>query len=286
MIDDLTELSDEEDQWVEFKSSLTRTQQLKEKMAAAASAFSNSGGGQFIAGVNDCGDADGGYPLLHGRTSARDWIDQVVTRVVPTPAYEIKILKDCSNRGSLEAGKAIYIVEFDSSSTAPHMAPDGCYYIRAGAHTERATHFLVEALYARQRHQYPALRHLLRLSHRETPSVELVVASLTSEPAVDVELHLDLVGGIFDEAKHLLPIRIPLIDKSNSFVMNIGPAFRMEQRFGEAVELKIIYHNLAGKRFEYRHCLTPLEGLPLLGYKSELGEISSALKDIASKLEK
>jgi predicted HTH transcriptional regulator len=74
---DLSFLPTAEDDEFEFKSSATPTNDLSKKLAAAGSAFSNSGGGWFIAGVDDkTGNADGGVAPTVGRQDLRNWVDQ------------------------------------------------------------------------------------------------------------------------------------------------------------------------------------------------------------------
>ena len=135
-----------EDDKHEFKSSLTPDNKLKTKIQAAASGFSNSGGGFFVIGLDDeTGLADGGITDQVGRQSREDWIDTVVNQVEQAPLYKIHKIDRVNGRGTLDTQKYIYVVEYFYNPLAPHMSPDQRYYIRAGAHTVPARNFIVEA---------------------------------------------------------------------------------------------------------------------------------------------
>lgn len=160
---DLTQLSKAEDDNFEFKSSLTSLDKLKEKLGWAVSGFANSGGGYFIAGINGNGDADNGVPLKIGKQDLRDWVDNIVHNVEPPPRYDIKLIQNPQGRGTIQPNSAVLVVYIYESYVGPHMAPDGCYYIRAGAHTVPAKHFIVDAIWAKRHFSKPRLTHLFRL---------------------------------------------------------------------------------------------------------------------------
>jgi len=144
-----------EDDTFEFKSSQSSDSEIKKKLDRAVSGFSNAGGGCFIYGVDDEGNADGGVNQKVGRQDLRDWLDQVITKIAPLPEYNIRLYEDCGNRGTLEHGKVIAAISISPSNIGPHQATDKKYYIRAGAHTEPASHYLVEAIWARRHMQKP-----------------------------------------------------------------------------------------------------------------------------------
>ena len=72
---DLTQLPSAEDDNFEFKSSRTSLEDLKKKLSCAVSAFANSGGGCFIAGVDSDGNADNDLPLKVGKVGRQDLRD-------------------------------------------------------------------------------------------------------------------------------------------------------------------------------------------------------------------
>src|ERR1700721_1024798 len=138
----------------EFKSSLIcdgkGDGKLQTAIQKAASGFWNSGGGYFMIGVSGNGQPDGGITQTVGRTSRRDWIDRAISSVSPTfpNGYLIHEIPSAGAGMNIGTGKAVYAIGFAASDFAPHMA-DGSYYIRAGAHIDPASAFIVEALFAR-----------------------------------------------------------------------------------------------------------------------------------------
>ena len=89
----------ESDEW-EFKRSATKPSELAKKLGCAASGLANSGGGIFVVGVDDVGDPDDGIEKTIGRQDLRDWVDQAINRVEPTPKYDVKLLDDNNGRGT------------------------------------------------------------------------------------------------------------------------------------------------------------------------------------------
>lgn len=182
---DLAELPDEENERFEYKGSETDDNALRTKLQKAASGFWNSGGGVFVAGVNDRGVPNGGIEPRVGRKPRKEWIDQALTDVRPQGAWQ-SVLKDSAEDGELEDGKVVVAVAFQASHLGPHMGPGNRYYVRVGAHTEPAPHFLVEAIRARRGIASPQLAVYLRVSEHQPGFADLVVANLSEEPATDV----------------------------------------------------------------------------------------------------
>ncbi|MEL6928952.1 MAG: ATP-binding protein [Cyanobacteria bacterium J06600_6] len=106
--EDLLELPSEEDDWHEYKSSSTSDKELGKKLCKAASGFWNSGGGLFVAGVNDNGKVDGGISLNIKRQSRRDWIDQQIAKVTPTGKYTIKKIEKKDGNLQIDEGKGVF----------------------------------------------------------------------------------------------------------------------------------------------------------------------------------
>jgi hypothetical protein len=159
---DLCNLPATKDERHEYKSSATADVELAKKIGRAASAFWNSGGGLFVAGVDGRGQADGGIEQTVGRQSRRDWIDRVIGAISPQGKYVVHSVEDRGAGLKIAAGKAVYLIGFADSEVGPHMAPDNKYYIRGGAHTVPAGHFIVEAIHARRGMKRPILRSILR----------------------------------------------------------------------------------------------------------------------------
>ena len=197
---DLTKLSPSsfptaEDDAFEFKRSGTPIKELKKKLDRAASGFANSGGGCFIFGLDGTGNADGGVAIKVERQDLRDWMDQIISSVTPTPEYEIRLYDDCEKRGLLDPDKVIAAVSILPSESGPHQAFDKKYYIRAGAHTVSAGHFIVEALWARRSIQKPILVHRLRAKPGANSIVQVGVVAVTDAPALNVEFTLSPLNG-------------------------------------------------------------------------------------------
>lgn len=249
---DIANLPAAEDERTEFKSSKTAPEALKEKLARAASAFWNSGGGLFVAGVNDQGKPDGGLLPSVGRTSIRDWIDQVVNRVSPVGSYGIRLFRHSHSSGlDIDAGKCVIAIEFFNSDRPPHMAPDHKYYIRAGAHTESASHFIVEALWARRRMQRPQLAHAMRTKPEASDIIQLSIVALNDEPAVSVTVSLDPLPELWKDSVDVFPLRLPVLDKTTPFHLDVTTFVLAETRLGPSVRLRVEYDDVAGNHYEY-----------------------------------
>lgn len=188
--DDLLDLPNMENDTIEYKSSKVPLDKLKDKISVAASAFWNSGGGIFIAGVDDVGKIDGGVVLTFGRQKIRDWADQVIASVEPQGEYIIQVIEKSDPKSSIQNDHGILVIGFRESYNGPHMAPDRKYYGRIGAHTGPLSHFLVEAVRARRGLNNPKLRGVLRPNDRKSNTIELVVVALNIAPALISSLTL------------------------------------------------------------------------------------------------
>jgi hypothetical protein len=236
-----------EDDEFEFKSSQLSIDQLKEKISKAASGFSNSGGGFFIAGIDDeSGNVDGGIPRKIGKQDLRDWADNVIHNIQPTPRYEVTLLDDIQRRGSLNGGSVILVIYFHESYIGPHMAHDNRYYIRAGAHTVPAKHFIVDAIWAKRHFSKPRLTHLFRLKPDNPSVIQLGILALTNSAAIDIEVNLLPIPPILsrNDCTRLFPLKISMIDQENPFFFDITIYNNARENFGNAVQLIVDYKDL------------------------------------------
>jgi hypothetical protein len=249
---DLTQLPTAEDGNFEFKSSGTPLDSLKKKLSCAVSGFANSGGGYFVVGVDGDGVADGGLPLKIGRQDLRDWIDQVVKQVEPVPRYDIELIHDSMGRGTIHPDSAVLLVGIHESYAGPYMAPDYHYYIRAGAHTEKASHFIVDAIWAKRHFSKPRLTHLFRLKPDKEEVIQLGVLALTDAPVVEVKITVSPLPQMLQRCESLFPLRASIIDQNNPFFFDVTTYFRAKESFGEDVHLEVEYYDLAGKFYTYR----------------------------------
>lgn len=249
---DLTQLPSAEDDDFEFKSSVTSHNDLKKKLGCAVSGFANSGGGCFIAGVDGNGEADGGFPLKIGKQDLRDWIDQIVNQVEPTPKYDIKLIHDSMGRGTIHPDSAVLLVIVHESHAGPHMAPDNHYYIRAGAHTVKAKHFIVDAIWAKRHFSKPRLTHLFRLKPDKAQAIQLGILALTDAPAIDVKINIVPLPKMMQNCESLFPLQSSVIDRNNPFFFDVVTYFKAKENFGEDVYVEVEYYDLAGNCYQYK----------------------------------
>lgn len=273
-----------EDDQYEFKSSLTTDSQITDKLPKAVSAIANSGGGVFVLGVDGSGNADGGIAPIVGTQSRRDWLDNIVNQVKSTPKYDIEEYFDCEGRGHLDPGYVVVAVVIPESHTAPHMAADGRYYIRAGAHTTRAPHFVVEALWAARSHSKPMLSHTLRVIPTSNDIIQLGIVALTDAPATNVRLDLTPLTKSLQGNEARFPLRIPVIDRLTPFFMDLTIDYNDGDMLPEESVVTVKYCDLAGNEYIYQNDSPLIAALPPLRYRKEhLGSIANALDEIARK---
>jgi Putative DNA-binding domain len=251
---DLTQLPALEDDSFEFKSSKTPFNKLKDKINQAVSGFANSGGGYFIAGVDENGNADGGFFLKVERQDLRDWIDNIVNQVEPVPKYEIKLIEDPAEKGVIEPNSAVIIIAIYESYFGPHMAPDKHYYIRAGAHTVKAKHFIIEAVWAKRHFSKPRLTHLFRLKPGKEQIVQLGILALTKDPAIDIKISILPLPKMMENLGQLFPLEISLIDRENPFFFDIS--LYGGDHFGSDIQLEVEYYDVSANFYVYK---TPIE---------------------------
>lgn len=219
---DLLLLPEAEDDRYEYKSSSAKDSELAEKINRTASGFWNSGGGLFIAGVDSQGKPDGGLSLNVGRQARRDWIDQAISRVTPRGFYVVHSIEDNGAGLNIESGKAVFLIGFCESEVAPHMAPDNRYYIRAGAHTISANHFIVEAIHARRGLRNPLLRHVIRHKPGNSNIIQLGIVALSTVPAINVSVDLDPLPSLVDAwSDRKFPLQVPIISDQFPFFFDV-----------------------------------------------------------------
>jgi hypothetical protein len=301
----LNQLPETEDDFFEFKSSLTALDEAGElkknfknelikKLTCAVSGFANSGGGCFVGGVGRNGNADNGLPLKIGEHNLRehnlrDWVDQIIHQVEPVPQYEIKLIQDSEGRGIIKPDSAVLIVAVHESYVGPHMAPDNRYYIRAGAHTVSAKHFIVDAIWAKRHFSKPRLTHLFRLKPDQQASgtIQLGILAITSSPAVDVKITLspfpELIKNRFNFFPiHLFPLNLPVIDQNNPFFFDVGIVSK--EHFEDDIYFEIDYCDLAGNTYNYKTKLVVEGLLPRILGKDNLAKIVTNLELINKSL--
>jgi len=266
---DLSQLPSAEDDSFEFKSSLVKIPELNEKLSKAVSAFGNSGGGYFVIGVDSAGNADGGIPIKVGKQDPCDWVDQIIHKVEPVPKYELKLIQDPSGRGTILLNNAVLLVLIHGSHICPHMAPDNRYYIRAGAHTVQAKHFIVEAIWAKRNFSKPHLTHKFCLNPEKPSIIQIGILALTDDPAIEVEITISPVPKLMGNASDCFPLKLKFLDRLNSFFFDVTTYSKAEEHFGENLILKLKYLDLSGNIYNYTTPLHLSGSLPPISFSHE-----------------
>ncbi len=285
---DLTQLPITEDDYFEFKSSRTidndnKLKELNKKLSCAVSGFANSGGGCFIAGVDGSGNADDGIPLKIGKQDLRDWVDNIVHQVEPCPRYDINILQNSCGKGIIKPDSAILMVLIYESYFGPHMAPDNHYYIRAGAHTVKAKHFIIDAIWAKRHFSKPQLTHLFRLKPGKENVVQLGILAITENPALNVEVTVIPLPETMKNLEKLFPLKISLIDRQNPFFFDIN--LYGGRDFKEDVHLTIKYNDASANSYTYETIIEPKRSLPPVTIGNDnFGNAVKALEKIEKAL--
>ncbi len=291
----VADLPSEEDAECEFKSSLVHPNELKKKISAAASGFWNAGGGIFVIGVNEeNGEADNGFPTQIGRQSTEDWIDQAIARTSPPGQYSIKKILDADSRGKIIEGNAVFCIGFEESPNAPHQAYDDKYYIRAGAHTSPARHFLVEALWTRRQKQSPSLIHIVRHKPEDMEVIQFGVISSNEEPAFDVTIDLNKLPEIWKNANSPFPMHMNTLSVHNPLFVDLCTWTMADDRAGKDLEITITYFDKVGHKFTYSKPLIATEGLSPFrigrdwrrSLNQSMEKVQKSLSDISRTLKK
>lgn len=205
--------------------------------------------------------------------------------VEPTPQYKRAFILDVGNRGSLNPDCGVLAVYFPESYLCPHQAPDKKYYIRAGAHTEPARHFIVEALWAKRHASKPRLTHLFRVKPGVDDVVQLAILSLTESPALNVCINLSPLPTRLKQYGEFFPLRTEIIDRQSPFVLDVG--LWRKGDFGPPVQLSLTYFDLAGNEYATECMIDDSKALPpkRIGGDSLL-KISRSLESIEAAITK
>lgn len=186
---DISQIPETESEYWEFKGSHTKPDKLKNELKIAASAFANTGGGTFVAGLdNKTGKADGGI-VTGGRQEPELWVNQVLNEIEPKlPALSTTLMHDVKGRGYLDPSKYLLIVHIPKSPVAPHMGPNNVYYQRIGASSHPMGHYMVEACRLANLQNEPRLCVEACVEWAVPHLVWVDVMSLSQAPAMDVEV--------------------------------------------------------------------------------------------------
>lgn len=266
--DDLLDIPVSETDEFEFKSSLIREQvsyrsDLQDKIHKTASAFWNTGGGILLVGIDDNGNVDGGIPQKMGKQKLRDWVDVVLRAVMPVGPYSVRTITAEDADSAIDPDCCVLIIAFGESVDLPHMAPDNRYYVRAGAHSNPANHYLVEAIRARRGLRQPVLRTMLRENPQKAGIIELAILAVNDLPALNVLVNFEPVPTHFREQyPKKLPLTVPVIDRANPFRIDIATYYRFDYWLGETpFHVTLRYDGVRGAHYSDRQLIEPLRSL-------------------------
>lgn len=266
--EDLLEIPPTETDEYEYKSSLIRASQhyrndLSSKLTKTASALWNTGGGILLVGVDDNGKVDGGIPYMMGKQKLRDWVDMILNAVSPVGPYTVRTIKPDNPESKIEEEMVVLVIAFGESYDLPHMAPDNRYYVRAGAHSNPASHYLVEAIRARRGLERPMLRALLRENPQKAGVVEMTIVTINDLPALNVSIDIDPVPThLAEQMPDRLPLVVPLIDRNNPFRMDIATIHRLQYWLGdEPFHVLLQYEGVRGTQFKGTQLIDHLRSL-------------------------
>lgn len=285
---DLSEfLPDAEDDRHEYKSSAIKNEGLGDKIAKAASGFWNSGGGLFVVGVDGNGQPDGGISLNVGRQSRRDWIDQAISQVTPKSAYAVHSIEDNGCGCNIEPGKGVFLIGFGDSEIGPHMAHDHCYYIRAGAHTVPAGHFIVEAIRARRGLRTPLLSHIVRLKPGNSKVIQLGIVALNAASAINVSVESDTpLNGFTSRLDERISLQVPIISEQFPLFFDIALIMLHRPEF-PSFNINLTYSDIANRTYDQSFEVDIERQLgPNLSSDKGTDAIVEKLKDIATAITK
>jgi hypothetical protein len=279
----LDSLPGSESDILEYKSSLTDDEKLKREVQQAASAFWNGGGGIFIAGVDKTGVVDGGIGRNIARQTREDWLSQVIGAVHPQGTYRPRLF-EIPSHPNIAPGKCVLAIAFDPSTAIPHQAADSRYYIRVGAHTLPAPHFIVDALYAKRHFRSPKLVHLDQVKPFTTASdffnVEVIAA--TDGVALDVVVDFDPRPNL-RPGRLAFPLTVPIVDRAHPFAFR----FEVPRQPPFVSTIKIAYLDFANNSYAYEKPINASTSLPPWNREdSDFGEISEQLRELRRAVER
>ncbi|MGI8548499.1 MAG: AlbA family DNA-binding domain-containing protein [Gemmatimonadaceae bacterium] len=287
---DLVQLPSAEDESHEYKSSRIQMGDLRREIGVAASGFWNTGGGILVAGVDGSGQPDGGVDLTIGRQVLRDWADQCLADVSPRGQYRVAVITDPSL--ALPPDRGVLVLAFAESHIAPHMAPDKRYYIRAGAHTVPAPHFVVEALMARRGLTQPLLRPMLRQKAGVGHVVQLGVVAASPAPALDIKIELPAPPPYLARGRTSVSLNVGVIGPAAPFFFDVH-LLTMGTDALPAFPVNIEYRDVAGREYTttFNIDVTSQLGITLAGEPGnreivrQLDDIETVLKSVGSNVE-
>ena len=155
----------------------------------------------------------------------------------------------------------------------------------SGRHTEPASQYVVEALWARRHATQPRLAHIFRLSPGRTDVYQLGIVALTDQPALDVRITFDPLPNLLKESKCEFPFVMPVIDKANPHFMDLALVGFHPTGVGHGVKCIAKYSDLTGKTYQYEASLDGGERFAGIVFThTPLERLAAAAESIAKRL--
>ena len=130
------------------------------------------------------------------------------------------------------------------------MANDNRYYIRAGAHTEPASHFIVEAIHARRGLRTPLLRHIVRYKPGKSTIIQLGIVALNAASAINVSVETDTLPSVL--ISHLgekLSLQVPIISEQFPLFFDIAQIMVGRQKL-PPFNINLSYFDIANRTYQ------------------------------------
>jgi hypothetical protein len=151
---------------------------------------------------------------------------------------------------NIEPGKAVFLIGFGESEIDPHMAHDHRYYIRAGAHTVSAGHFIVEAIHARRGLRTPLLSHIVRRKPGNITVIQLGIVVLNAAAAINVSIKIDALPKKFpSDLEEKVSLQIPIISEQFPLFFDIYEIRRGRQEV-LPFDINLTYSDMANRTYQ------------------------------------
>jgi hypothetical protein len=166
------------------------------------------------------------------------------------------------------------------------MANDHRYYIRAGAHTVSANHFIVEAIHARRGLRTPLLSHIVRLKPGNSGVIQLGIVVLNAAAAINVSLKIDALPQIFTpDLEEKLSLQIPIISEQFPLFFDIYRIKDGRQKL-PPFEINLTYSDMTNRTYHqsFEVDIDLQLGPNISSWYNGYGRIEQALKDITEAI--
>jgi len=118
-------------------------------------------------------------------------------------------------------------------------------------------------------------------------AIQLGIVSLTSAPAIDVEISLLPLSELLCGFDKYFPLRIPMIDRDNPFFFDVTTWYQAEEQFGQNVRLCVVYKDLANNSYVYDTPVSVANSIsPLMIGSDSIEKMAKTLESIQTLLKK